>query len=166
MEENNFPVKYTIIGITEENRLVAYIATKCFVTGIVTRFNKDGDASTCYEVVLPFKTLNSEKITPEFGLEGICSNFEIVDQLFDSYGETLTVADEANKNMEVERIANISSKENMETIYTRVHREVSRNIERVLEFQDYIEAHTQDLVIYKEKIDHSISLRRIFKEGE
>lgn len=166
MEGKGFPVKYTVVEINEGESLVGYIATKCFVTGIITRFNKEGIASTFYEVVLPFKKQDSERIIPEFGHEKFCSNSKTIDMLFDSYNEAVIISNAKNEVMEERIITDAKSKGNDEKEVSRIHSEVIKKLRYTKEFQDYIEVNTQDLIIFDGEVNHYMSLKRIFKEGE
>lgn len=166
MGEKKFPVKYTVVGINEGESLVAYIAIKCFVTGIVTRFNEAGNASTFYEVVLPFKNQSSERIIPEFDNKGVCSNSENVDMLFDSYNEAVIIANAKNEVMEERILTDAKKNGNDEEAVSCIRSEIVEKLRCAREFQDYIEVNTLDLIIYKEAIGHSMSLKRIFTEGE
>jgi hypothetical protein len=111
-----YPVKYGIMPIKEQtgwnanlNYLereyadVAYIVSRCFIISEMTNYKSDGSKRKSYEVVFPCQINkvyhDMEMETPEYDFEGKCSNSIKIKEVFSSFAEAKTRAQEMNHDL-------------------------------------------------------------------
>lgn len=102
----NYPIKYTAMPIIEQvgwapglhelerkYNIVCYIVSKCYLISDLTKYTENGHSTKQYEVVFPYQLgeFNKWKRTiPSFNFcNGMCTNGNSVDLVFDSYEEAL-----------------------------------------------------------------------------
>ncbi len=125
--ESNFPIKYAILELKEKGGYITnykdivrgYIVSKCWVVESSIKYFSDGNSKLFHKVIFPYQDLNTLKTAlrnnDEYIGERVTINYDcnynpypvdIVSELFDSYEEAKSIAEEKNKEMK----KNIASK--------------------------------------------------------
>ena len=103
--KNNYQIKYANIPMFEtendKTEAVYYITIKCYVVTELKHFSKEGKESISYEVVTPYKFLESDiynRQEPLFNKDK-CSNAYIVKALYDSIEAASKEKEELNEGL-------------------------------------------------------------------
>ena len=112
----NYPIKYAAMPIIEqvgwshgmhelerEYDVVYYIVSKCHLISDLTKYKEDGKMLKQYGVVFPYQLGEFgkwQRVVPTYNLiHGYCTNGNMVNEIFDTYEESLNFA--ASKNEEL-----------------------------------------------------------------
>ena len=88
---NNYPVVYAVMELTDYadwagEDTIAFIASKAYLIGEKTKYNSEGIMESEYEVVFPYRNIESVKVGnrhyPEFGIRNECYNSVKVNSIF------------------------------------------------------------------------------------
>lgn len=90
--KNNYPIKYAIIPITEQNNrledeIVYYVAIKCYVIGEHKIYRSNGEEIVNYDVVSPYKKIYYDKYKRQAPIDGEYIEHYNVSNLYDFYEE-------------------------------------------------------------------------------
>lgn len=99
----NYPVKYAAMPIIEQDDIVCYIVSKCYLLSDKTKYKENGEKVKVYEVVFPYQRgqyYTWERVTPSFNVSNYaCINSDFVEKVFDNYEEALEFATQKNKKL-------------------------------------------------------------------
>lgn len=170
---HDYPIKYAVIPMIgfvgynyiigeREYDTVAYIASKCYLTGTYQEY-KSGKTDIKHYVVFPFKDNDTdyndydyERIIPKYNIYGQCYNSIEVDCLFDTFEEAHAVAQTKNKELKklnyteyyskleelVEEttndlIVNYTHQENTILIHNKFNKVINRSLYDIMKMDSY-----------------------------
>ena len=84
--ELKYPIKYMVQPMIENDKIVAFIAIKCYLLEEIKKYEVTGEITTVYKVI-PFYDSFLNKIEVEFNNNKQAINFTVVKRVFDSLEE-------------------------------------------------------------------------------
>ena len=157
--KNNYPIKYSVIGIydeinrnTKEPEQITYIASKCYVIEENIIYNENGTKKKTYGVYFPFGLSNAS-----FSFVRTVS-YEKVDDIYDSFEEAVKVAESKNKEFILDKMAILPFDEHFETNYEKITKKANMYIEKYKELEKIIEENTEDMIVGLDPKEQSIVL--------
>lgn len=155
--KNNYPIKYSVIGIydeinrnTNEPEQITYIASKCYVVEENIIHNENGTKKKTYGVYFPFVLSNAS-----FSFVRTIGH-EKVDDVYDSFEEALEVAKSKNDEFILDKIAFLPFDEHFETNYEKITKKANMYIEKYKKLEKIIEENTDDMIVGLEPKEQSI----------
>ena len=160
--KNNYPVKYSVIGIYDEiNRYtkapeqITYIASKCYVIAENIRYNEDGTKKKTYEVCFPFVLSNASY---SFIRSNPLNSYEKVEDVYDSYEEALKVAKSKNEECILGKIGFLLYDDNFEKNCEKITKKANLYIEKYKVLEKIIEENTEDMIVGLEPKEQTVVL--------
>lgn len=160
--KNNYPVKYSVIGINDEvNRYtnepeqITYIASKCYVIEENIIYNENGIKKKNYKVCFPFALSNASF---SFVRTNPFNGYEKVDDVYDSFEEALKVAKSKNEGFIFDKIGILPLDENFEINYEKITKKANKYIEKYKELEKIIEENTEDMIVGIDPKEQSVVL--------
>ncbi len=164
-KEVKYPIKYAVMPVKEndcsygklgqECRVVANIVSKCYVVSEKKLYLGDGNYKTLYEVVFPYKKVcteievHSEHSIPEFNIYSECTNSICVNQLFDSYSDTLTVVNKLNEDILYQEIGCLPYNDEFESNVGKLKMKHQKTLDKCKKFENCLKKRTIDMEITK-----------------
>lgn len=167
-KEVKYPIKYAVMPIEEqigwypglnelerEYSVVANIVSKCYVIREDKEYLQDGTLKIKYEVVFPF--LKKDKIhfggfepaIPEYNFYSQCTNSIFINQLFNSFEEAQTVADQENEKILHHTIGILPYNEDFQKNLKAVKEKHQETLDRYKKIEETIEQETCGMKITK-----------------
>ena len=161
--KKNYPIKYAVMAIKEENNWakisgnlgngygdVAYIVSKVYLLGSNTLYFNDGTSKNEYNVVFPYKSPADleDRRGPKYGINSFYVDYDTVDFVFDNYNDANEYAGKLN-----DRLRKIICKSMIATgIDLNIQQEQSNilfsdRLEEYQKFEDLILTLSDDMVI-------------------
>lgn len=151
MNEYNYPVKFAVMPIYENNKLVFNIVSRVYLISEKTIYDKSGDIKVEIEVFFPFvkniETNTYQRIEPTFKYD-VMINAQIVDEIFETYEEANNSVFEKNKAILLSKMPKNNS-ENYEKKSNEVMAEFHNNFEKYKNVEALIESNVENTMIKK-----------------
>lgn len=107
MKDNFYPIKYGVEYVymyskpKNNEQVLGFIVSKCFVVSDVNIYHADGTKKTQYNVVFPFKGISTfgvgkNKRVPTYNGYGLCNNADNGTYVYDTYNEAKKKCNEMN----------------------------------------------------------------------
>ena len=113
MKNLNYPVKYSVLELKENGGFMnhydeivrGYIVSKCYLVESSTKYYVNGESEQVYKVVFPYTNLEKfkskmsysnsdlgEPTYPRYDNNGNVCNYQVVEDLYDSYEQASAIA--------------------------------------------------------------------------
>ncbi|MBR1417286.1 MAG: hypothetical protein IJ572_05710 [Bacilli bacterium] len=113
MKQNkiDYPIAYSPMPIIENNHIVAYIVSRCYLLEEQRKFISSNEFYILYKIVY-FYDQYKNKIVPCY-IDGVCYNYVEANYIFDNINDCRVYVDSMNKKIIVDNIGNYNTLQEM-----------------------------------------------------